>query len=138
MRGEEDEQKDRPTRGRPCFSRTEAPIGIYNGEQAIIVYDLRPLPHWPKHWMQTLANHFRRQLNPAPKIDIAVVDDCIRFSVFISKEVSAEDLCKLDDAVYNAVRGVGRAIDGEQTALDQKLDQVRKRRMDAWDESYFR
>ena len=83
-------------------------------------------------------NHFRRQLNPAPKIDIAVVDDCIRFSVFISKEVSAEDLCKLDDAVYNAVRGVGRAIDGEQTALDQKLDQVRKRRMDAWDESYFR
>ena len=31
-----------------------------------------------------------------------------------------------------------RAIEGEQTALDQKLDQVRKRRMDAWNESYFR
>lgn len=52
--------------------------------------------------------------------------------------MSAEDLCKLDDAVYNAVRGADRAIEGEQTALDQKLDQVRKRRMDAWNESYFR
>ena len=98
MSVEEDKQKDPPTRGRPCFSRTEAPIGIYNGELAIIVCDLRPLPHWPKHWMQALANHFRRQLSPAPKIDIAVVDDCIRFSVFVSNEVSAEDLCKLDDA----------------------------------------
>ena len=138
MSGEEDEQKDRPTPGRPCFSRMEAPIGIYNGELAIIVYDLRPLPHWPKYWMPVLANHFRRQLSPAPKIAIAVVDDCIRLSVFVSKEVSAEDLCKLDDAVYNAVRGADRAIEGEQTALDQKLDQVRKRRIDAWDESYFR
>jgi hypothetical protein len=35
--GEEDDQEDRPTRGRPCFSRTQAPIGIYNGELAIIV-----------------------------------------------------------------------------------------------------
>ena len=138
MSGEEDEQKDRPRPTRPCFSRTQAPIGIYNGELAIIVYDLRPLPHWPKYWMQALANHFHRQLSSAPKIDIAVVDDCIRFSGFVSNEVSAEDLCKLDDAVYNAVRGAGRAIEGEQTALEQKLDQVRKRRMDAWDESYFR
>jgi len=120
------------------FSRTEAPIGIYNGELAIIVYDLRPLPHWPKHWMQALANHFRRQLSPAPKIDIAVVDNCIRFSVFVSNEVSVEDPCKLDDAVYNAVRGAGRAIEDEQAALDQKLDQVRKRRRDTWDESSFR
>ena len=136
MSGEEDEQHDQPTR-RPCFSRTEAPTGIYNGELAIIVYDLRSLPHWPKHWMQALVNHFHRQLSPVPKIDIAVVDDCIRFSVFVSTEVSAEDLCKLDDAVYNAVRDAARAIEDEQTALEQKLDQVRKRRMDPWDESYF-
>ena len=59
-----------------------------------------------------------------------MVDDCIRFSVFVSREVSVEDLCKLDDVVYNAVENAGRAIEGEQTALNQKLDQVRKRRMD--------
>jgi hypothetical protein len=127
---EEDEQKDQATRRRPCFSRTEAPIGVYNGEHAIIVYDLRPLPLWPKYWIQALAIHFHRQLNPAPKVDISVVDDCIRFSVFVSREVSVEDLCKLDDVVYNAVENAGRAIEGEQTALNQKLDQVRKRRMD--------
>jgi hypothetical protein len=126
---DEDEQKD-PTRGRPCFSRTEAPIGVYNGEHAIIVYDLRPLPLWPKYWIQALAIHFHRQLHPAPKVDISVVDDCIRFSVFVSREVSVEDLCKLDDVVCNAVENAGRAIEGEQTALNQKLDQVRKRRMD--------
>jgi hypothetical protein len=135
---EEDERVDQRTLGRPCFSRAEAPIGVYNGEQAIIVYDLRPVPLWPKYWIQALANHFHRQLKPAPKIDISVVDDCIRFSVFVSSEVSAEDLCKLDDAVCNAVRNAGRAIEDEQTALNQKLDEVRKRRMDKWDESYFR
>ena len=64
MSGEEDEQKDRPTRGRPCFSRTEAPIGIYNGEQAIIVYDLRPLPPWPKHWMRALGRVARGTRTP--------------------------------------------------------------------------
>jgi hypothetical protein len=134
---EVDEQKDQPTPGRPCFSRIDAPIGIYNGEHAIIVYDLRPLPLWPKYWMQALANHFHRQLNPAPKVDISVADDCIRFSVFVSNEVSVEDLCKLDDAVYSAVDNAGHAIEGEQTALNQKLDHVRKRRMDTWDESSF-
>jgi hypothetical protein len=134
---EDDEQKDEPTPGRSCFSRTEAPIGVYNGEHAIIVYDLRPLPLWPKYWMQALANHFHRQLNPAPKVDISVVDDCIRFSVFVSNEVSVEDLCKLDDAVYSAVDNAGHAIEGEQIALNQKLAHVRKRRMDTWDESYF-
>ena len=135
---EGDEREDRWTPGRPFFSRAEAPIGVYNGEQAIIVYDLRPVPLWPKYWIQALANHFRRQLKPAPKVDIAVVDDCIRFSVFVSSEVSAEDLCKLDDAVYNTVRNAGRAIEDEQKALNQKLDEVRARRMDKWDESYFR
>ena len=54
MGDDEDEQKDQATRGRPCFSRTEAPIGVYNGEHAIIVYDLRPLPLWPKYWIQAL------------------------------------------------------------------------------------
>ena len=63
--------------------------------------------------------------------------DCIRFSVFVSTEVSADDLCKLDDAVYTAVQAAGRAFAEVQTALDQKLDQVRKRRMDTWDDSYF-
>jgi hypothetical protein len=135
---EGDEREDRWTSGRPCFSRAEAPIGVYNGEQAIIVYDLRPVPLRPKYWIQALANHFRRQLKPAPKVDIAVVDDCIRFSVFVSSEVSAEDLCKLDDAVYNTVRNAGLAIEDEQKALNQKLDEVRARRMDKWDESYFR
>ncbi len=33
-------------------------------------------------------------------------------------DVSAKDLCKLDDAVYNAVRNAGRAIENEQAALD--------------------
>jgi hypothetical protein len=137
--GNEDDERDaQRTLGRPCFSLAEAPIGVYNGEQAIIVYDLRPVPLWPKYWIQALANHFHRQFNPAPKVDISVVDDCIRFSVFVSSEVSAEDLCKLDDAVYNAVRNAGCAIEDEQTALNQKLDEVRKRRMDKWDESYFR
>ncbi|MFV3782849.1 hypothetical protein ACNJLN_05710, partial [Mycobacterium tuberculosis] len=42
------------------------------------------------------------------------------------------------DAVYNAVRNAGRAIENEQAALDHKLAEVRKRRMDTWDESYFR
>jgi hypothetical protein len=134
---EEAQHKDQPTPERSCFSRIEAPIGVYNGEHAIIVYDLRPLPLWPKYWMQALANHFHRELNPTPKVDISVVDDCIRFSVFVSPEVSVEDLCKLDDAVYSAVINAGHAIEGEQTALNQKLDQVRKRRVDTWDESYF-
>ena len=134
---EEDERDDRRTSGRPCFSRTAAPIGVYNGEQAIVVYDLRPVPLWPRYWIQALANHFHRQLKPSPKIDISVVDDCIRFSVFVSSEVSAEDLCSLDDAVYDAVRNAGRAIEDEQTALNQKLDEVRKRRMEKWDESHF-
>jgi hypothetical protein len=135
---EEDEPEEQRTPGRPCFSRVEAPIGVYNGEQAIIVYDLRPVPLWPKYWMQALANHFRRQLEPAPKVDISVVDGFIRFSVFVSSEVSAEDLYKLDDAVYNAVRNASRGIEDEQAALNQKLDAVRKRRMDKWDEKYFR
>ena len=124
-------------RGDHGFSRTQAPIGLYNGQDAIIVHDLRPVPLWPKYWIQALANHFHRQLNPAPKVDISVVDDCIRFSGFVSKDVSAEDLCKLDDAVYTAVDEAGCAIEDEQTALNEKLDQVRKRRMDGWDESYF-
>jgi hypothetical protein len=135
---EEDEREHRWTPGRPCFSRAEAPIGVYNGEQAIIVYDLRPVPLWPKYWIPALAKQFQRQLKPAPKVDISVIEDRIRFSVFVSSEVSAEDLCKLDDAVYNAVRDAGRAIENEQTALDRKLDEVRKRRMDKWGESYFR
>jgi hypothetical protein len=130
---EEDELEDQPTPGRPCFNRAEAPVGVYNGEHAILVYDLRPVPPWPKYWIQALDNHFHRQLNPAPKVDISVVDDCIRFSVFVSTEVSAEDLCKLDDAVYNAVRNAGRAIEEVQTALNQKLDEVRRRRMNKWD-----
>ena len=73
-----EEQHDESASAR-FFSRTEAPIGVYNGEQAIIVYELRPLPPWPKYWIQALAKHFHRQLNPAPKVDISVVDDCIRF-----------------------------------------------------------
>jgi hypothetical protein len=130
---EEDNQKNRPTSARPSFSRTEAPVGIYNGEQAIIVYDLRPVPKWPEHWIQALVCHFHRELHPAPKVDISVVDDCIRFSVFVSKEVSVEDLCKLDDAVYRAVDNAGRAIEDEQTALNEKLHQVRARRMNMFD-----
>ncbi|WP_234843161.1 hypothetical protein, partial [Mycobacterium tuberculosis] len=90
------------------------------------------------HWIQALAKHFQRQLKPSPKIDISLLDDRIRFSVFVSTDVSAKDLCKLDDAVYNAVRNAGRAIENEQAALDHKLAEVRKRRMDTWDESYFR
>jgi hypothetical protein len=134
---EKDALKDPPTSGRTFFSRTESPIGVYNGEHAIIVYDLRPLPLWPNYWIQALANHFHRQLSPAPKVDISVVGDCIRFSVFVSTEVSVEDLTKLDDVVYNAVKNAGRAIEDEQTALNQKLDRVRKRRVDTWDESCF-
>jgi hypothetical protein len=133
-----DEREHEWTPEPPCFSRAEAPIGVYNGEHAIIVYDLRPVPLWPKYWIQALANHFHRQLKPAPKVDISVVDDCIRFSVFVSSEVSAEDLCKLDDAVYDAVRNAGRVLENQQRVLNQKLDEVRKRRMDKWDESYFR
>ena len=125
------EQNDLPAPDRPRFSRAEAPIGIYDGEHAIIVYELRPIPLWPKYWIQALAKQFHRELDPAPKIDIALTDDCIRFSVFVSNEVSVADLCKLDDAVYNAVDNAGRAIELEQTALNEKLDQVRKRRIEA-------
>ena len=126
------DDRDQPSKpGRPCLSRTEAPVGIYNGEHAIIVYQLRPIPLWPKYWIQALAKQFHRELDPAPKIDIALTDDCIRFSVFVSNEVSVADLCKLDDAVYNAVDNAGRAIELEQTALNEKLDQVRKRRIEA-------
>ena len=135
MGNKEDERGAQPTPARPCFSRAEAPIGVYNGEQAIIVYDLTPVPLWPKYWIQALANHFHRELNPAPKVDISVVDDCIRFCVFVSPEVSVEDLCKLDDAVYNAVDSAGRAIDDQQTALNEKLDRVRHRRMGTRDQS---
>lgn len=116
---EENELQDLRNLRRPCFSRAEAPIGVYNGEQAIIVYDLRPVPHWPKYWIQALAKHFQRQLKPSPKIDISLLDDRIRFSVFVSTDVSAKDLCKLDDAVYNAVRNAGRAIENEQAARTQ-------------------
>ena len=129
MMGDGRDQPNQP--GRPCLSRTEAPVGIYNGEHAIIVYQLRPIPLWPKYWMQALAKQFHRELDQAPKIDIALTDDCIRFSVFVSNEVSVADLCKLDDAVYNAVDNAGRAIELEQTALNEKLDQVRKRRIEA-------
>lgn len=132
------EQNDQSTPGRPRFSRTEAPVGVYDGQQAIIVYDLRPLPLRPKYWIQALANQFRCQLNPAPKVDISVVDDSIRFAIFVSPEVSAEDLCKLDDIVYDTVNKVGRAIERGQADLSEKLDRVRKRRMDKWGESYFR
>ena len=124
-----DYQHDKPSSARPFFSRAETPIGVYNGEQAIIVYELRPLPRWPKYWIQALAKHFHRHLDPAPKVDISVVDDCIRFCVFVSPEVSVEDLCKLDDAVYNAVDSAGRAIEDQQTALNEKLGQVRQRRV---------
>ncbi|MCV6986992.1 hypothetical protein H7H78_16695 [Mycobacterium shinjukuense] len=134
---EKAELPDQRTSRRPCFSRAAAPIGVYNGQQAIIVYDLRPVPLWPKYWIQALAHHFHRRLSPSPKIDISLVDDCIRFSIFVSTDVSAEDLCKLDDAVYDSVRNAGRAIATEQTALDHKLDEVRQRRMENWDESYF-
>jgi hypothetical protein len=65
MGDEEDAQKDQQTLGRTFFSRTEAPVGVYNGEHAIITYDLRPLPLWPKYWIQALANHFHRQVSPA-------------------------------------------------------------------------
>jgi hypothetical protein len=133
----QDERTDQPTSGRPCFSHTEAPVGVYNGEQAIIVYDLRPVPPWPKAWIQALANQFHRQLDPAPKVDISVVDDCIRFSVFVSPEVSVEHLCILDDAVHRAIDGAGHAIEDVQTALNQKLDQVRRRRISEWDKSSF-
>jgi hypothetical protein len=132
MMGDGRDQPNKP--GRPCLSRTEAPVGIYNGEHAIIVYQLRPIPLWPKYWIQALAKQFHRELDPAPKIDIALTDDCIRFSVFVSNEVSVADLCKLDDAVYNAVDNAGRAIEMEQTALNEKLDQVRKRRIEAADD----
>lgn len=91
---EENELQDLRNLRRPCFSRAEAPIGVYNGEQAIIVYDLRPVPHWPKYWIQALAKHFQRQLKPSPKIDISLLDDRIRFSVFVSTDVSAKDLCE--------------------------------------------
>lgn len=124
-----DEQHDESASARPFFNRTEAPIGVYNGEQAIIVYELRPLPPWPKYWIQALAKHFYRQLDPTPKVDISVVDDCIRFCVFVSPEVSIEDLCRLDDVVSNAVDGAGRAIEDQQTALNEKLDRVRQRRI---------
>jgi hypothetical protein len=134
---EENAEQDRPAQGRTFFSRTTAPAGVYNGEHAIIIYDLRPLPLWPKFWIQALANHFHRQLNPAPKIDISVVDDCIRFSVFVSPDVSVADLSKLDDVIYDAVKRAGRAIEDQQATLEQKLDRVRERRMDTWDSSYF-
>jgi hypothetical protein len=130
-------QKHQQMLGRTFFSRTDAPVGVYDGEHAIIIYDLRPLPMWSKYWIRALANHFHRQLSPAPKIDISEVDGCIRFSVFVSPEVSVEDLSKLDDVIYNAVKRAGRAIEDHQTALNQKLDRVRMRRMDTWDDSYF-
>jgi hypothetical protein len=43
--------------------------------------------------------------------------------------VTGEDLRKLDDAVYNAVDSAGRAIEDQQTALNEKLDRVRQRRI---------
>jgi hypothetical protein len=130
-----DEKQDQPTPGRPFFSRADAPIGVFNGEQAIIIYELRPIPSWPKYWIQALAKHFHRLLDPAPKVDISVVEDCVRFCVFVSPEVSVEDLCKLDDAVCSAVDNAGRAIVDQQRALNEKLDQVRKRRIETSDES---
>jgi hypothetical protein len=134
---EEHAQQRQQMLGRTFFNRTTAPVGVYNGEHAIIIYDLRPLPLWPKYWIQALANHFHRQLSPAPKIDISMVDDGIRFSIFVSPEVSVADLSKLDDAVYTAVKRAGRTIEDQQTLLNQKLDQVRIRRMNTWDDSYF-
>ncbi|MGH3961162.1 hypothetical protein [Mycobacterium sp.] len=123
-----EQQNDLPAPDRPHFSRAEAPIGIYDGEHAIIVYELRPIPLWPKYWVKALASRFHRELDPAPRIDISVADDCIRFSIFVSPEVSLADLCKLDDAVYNAADKAGRAIEDAQSALNEKLEQVRKRR----------
>jgi hypothetical protein len=134
---EEHARKHQPKLERTFFSRTEAPLGVYDGEHAIIIYDLRPLPKWQKYWIRALANHFHRQLSPAPKIDISAVDDCIRFSVFVSPEVSVADLCKLDDVVYNAVKRAGRAIEDHQAALNQKLHEVRVRRVDTWGDSSF-
>ncbi len=55
----------------------------------------------------------------------------VQFSIFVSTDVSAKE-SKLD-IVYNAVRNAGRAIENEQAALDHKLAEVRKRRMDTWD-----
>jgi hypothetical protein len=132
-----DDDEDARQDQRTFFNRTKAPLGVYNGEQAIIIYDLKPLPLWPKYWIQALANHFHRQLDPAPKVDISLVDDCIRFSIFVSPEVSVEDLSKLDDVVYDAVKHAGRAIERQQAELDQKLDHVRTRRIQTWDDSYF-
>jgi hypothetical protein len=132
-----DAQMDQPASGRTFFSRTQAPVGVYNGEHAIIIYDLKPLPLWPKYWIQALANHFHRQLSPAPKVDISVMDDCIRFSIFVSPEVSVVDLSKLDDVVYDAVKHASRAIEDQQAALNDKLDRVRRRRIDSWDDSHF-
>jgi hypothetical protein len=128
MGGGHDGHNDLPRPGRPFFSRCEAPVGVYDGQHAIIVYDLKPVPAWPKNWIQALAYEFGRQLNPAPKVDISVVGDCIRFAIFVSTEVSVADLCKLDDAVSNAIDNTGRAIEDEQAALNAKLDQVRMRR----------
>lgn len=125
-----EEQNAMPAPDRPRFSRADAPIGIYDGEHAIIVYELRPIPLWPKYWIKALASRFNRKLDPAPRIDISVADDCIRFSIFVSPEVSVADLCKLDDAVYDAADQAGRAIEDAQTALNEKLEQVRKLRGD--------
>jgi hypothetical protein len=134
MLGDVDDAMGGPASVRPSFD-SEAPVGVFNGEQAIIVYDLRPLPSWPEYWMHALSYHFRRQLDPAPKVDISLVDDCIRFCVFVSPEVSVEDLCKLDDVVHRAVDEAGRGIEGQQEALDQKLDSVRQRRIARADDS---
>lgn len=84
------------TCGDHASAERKRPSASTTVEQAIIVYDLRPVPHWPKYWIQALAKHFQRQLKPSPKIDISLLDDRIRFSVFVSTDVSAKDLCKLD------------------------------------------
>jgi hypothetical protein len=126
----------------PSFDPRSAPIGSYVGDDLCeLAYRIKPRPAHATSWTNLFQARLTAELQPVlaqdaeaadPQIEITIDHIDIHCAVRVPMKLTIDDLCAVDDAVYNAICQVNDDFRVRQAALDDKLEAVRKRRSEQW------
>lgn len=126
---------------RPFFKPSEAPRGVYHGDVSDLVYEIAPVPETPEtrdYWIEQFRKELGAELQNLsdivtcqPRVQVHLGGH-VTCEVSVRTSASVQELCLVDDRVYNALSNVGASVDGGQRDLESKLDQVRNRRLKKW------
>lgn len=126
----------------PSFDLRSAPIGSYIGDEYCeLAYRIGPLSAHATTWTNLFQARLTAELQPVLGQDTEVADGHfeiavghidIRCAVRVPIKLTVDELCDVDDAVYNAICQVNDDFRVRQAALDDKLEAVRKRRSEQW------